>query len=493
MTFTRRDLFLGGLSIAGLAALSPEALAGQRPAKSRARRVLIVNLAGGVRSSAAFIASADKQLNPWGRIEGVRLPLGRVLEPERTQAQRINVPGPAPSSSRRGRRRTPGAVDSYGAVLVPPLSKIADRFAVLGTWDSERGDHVRSERVAHTGTTSESGAGLLVRVFGALTERDGRDGPPLPAFELGDAGSASFTPRGFEDGATVQVTGPGQLPRRDDSKVVGADKVGAAFVPRVSARDQLDRDMLDTMGPGGRPAVLAYSQQRRLAEQLSHKLDDPVVAFGGRFGGGGRSSLGKLDVDGRKVPLTNDILAETLGGFGGDGAETNLMLAIRLMQLGSPAVSVSLSGFDMHSGEDDRAPALYGRIGRVWSALHFILSRTEDPEDPRRSMLDTTLVMTNSEFGRDPGTPRTGFNGGGGSDHGSHAATFYVGHAIMGAGVRGGNYLGRVDTKSYDARRARERFAPADLLATVLYALGIDSARWGFAEAKPIVGLWGRA
>jgi uncharacterized protein (DUF1501 family) len=107
-------------------------------------------------------------------------------------------------------------------------------------------------------------------------------------------------------------------------------------------------------------------------------------------------------------------------------------------------------------------------------------------------MLDRTLVITNSEFGRDPGQTSTGFNGGGGSDHGSHPATFYLGHAVMGAGVVGGRVLGGVDTNTYDARKSRDRHSPSDLLATILHALGIDAddERWGFPDAKPITGLW---
>jgi uncharacterized protein (DUF1501 family) len=489
---TRRGLLVALGAAAGVLALPPE-LAWAAKRRPRATRVIVLNLSGGVRSSAAFIASGQKQLNPWGRMRDVPLPLGNVLElgePERS----IYLPGPTQPIPRRYRTRE--AEPRVDVIRMPRLRDIANAFSVVGTWDPERGDHLRSERVAHTGASNEQSTGLLVRIFGALGESERGSAPGLPAFELGEPGSASFAPRGKEAGTTVSVLGPASLPRRDEGETDASRRTGAGFRPRVSGRDRLDQKFLDAMGPAGRTAVRGFTQQRRLTERLSIELADPVVRWTG--GWDGAAARGELRLGSASIPLTNDLLAQILAvpgpyaGFGGSDAAQNLMLAFRLLQLGSPAVSVTVPGFDMHSGELEQAPGIYGGLGRMWAALHFLLQHVPDPTSPGASMLDRTLVVTNSEFGRDPGLANTGFNGGGGSDHGSHPATFYLGHAVMGAGVVGGRVLGGVNTDSYDATRSRERHAPSDLLATILLALGLDAddERWGFPEARPIAGLW---
>jgi hypothetical protein len=63
----------------------------------------------------------------------------------------------------------------------------------------------------------------------------------------------------------------------------------------------------------------------------------------------------------------------------------------------------------------------------------------------------------------------------------------------MGAGVRGGQLIGEVSTRDYDARREPLQIAPIRLLATLLGALGVDPAdpTFGFpAAGAPIDELW---
>ncbi|HEU5056028.1 MAG TPA: DUF1501 domain-containing protein, partial [Kofleriaceae bacterium] len=204
------------------------------------------------------------------------------------------------------------------------------------------------------------------------------------------------------------------------------------------------------------------------------------------------------------VPLTNAMLYElatrALGPqaeYEGDptGSEhfdtaVNAALAVRLLQLGSPAVTLEIADFDLHSGERTDGPALYSFLGRLWASLGWLLARIPDPAGG--TMLDSTLVVTTSDFGRDPAAPR-GFNGGEGSDHGADPGCYYLAHALMGAGVRGGQLVGGVSTDDYDARREPLQIAPTRLLATVLHALGIDPADpdLGFPDAGgPLEEVW---
>jgi uncharacterized protein (DUF1501 family) len=80
-----------------------------------------------------------------------------------------------------------------------------------------------------------------------------------------------------------------------------------------------------------------------------------------------------------------------------------------------------------------------------------------------RNMLDDTLVMVLSEFGR---TPR--INGRGGRDHWGHV--FSV--ALAGGGIRGGQAYGSSDAQGGYPQSGVVR--PPDLAATMFHCLGID-------------------
>ena len=89
-----------------------------------------------------------------------------------------------------------------------------------------------------------------------------------------------------------------------------------------------------------------------------------------------------------------------------------------------------------------------------------------------RGLLDETLVVITGEFGRTPriGSSTGNVNSRDGRDHWS--AVFSA--AFVGAGVRGGQTIGRSDKTG--AYPASPPYRPADLAATVYRALGIDPA-----------------
>src|SRR5205085_3690199 len=91
-----------------------------------------------------------------------------------------------------------------------------------------------------------------------------------------------------------------------------------------------------------------------------------------------------------------------------------------------------------------------------------------DLED--RGLLETTLVMVTTEFGRAPQIGRTFQNSGGpgGRDHWSNCFSI----VLAGGGVGGGRIHGRSDAKG--AFPAEKPVTPADVVATIYQALGID-------------------
>jgi uncharacterized protein (DUF1501 family) len=199
------------------------------------------------------------------------------------------------------------------------------------------------------------------------------------------------------------------------------------------------------------------------------------------------------------APLTNgmlyDLMTKTVGpsaqGQNYEYQAINAGLAVRLLQLGSPAVCLELGGFDFHSEERTQGPPIYNFVGRLWAALRWLLPRIPDPSGDG-SLYDRTLVCTMSDFGRDRVLP-TGFNGGDGSDHGADYACFYLSHAMMGAGITENRLVGPVDTATYDARNQPIKYSSEQLLVTLLDALGLDATNegWGFPTGgSPIAELW---
>jgi hypothetical protein len=310
---------------------------------------------------------------------------------------------------------------------------------------------------------------------------------------IGGAGAIGRAPEGTERGIALElVDGSSVGHAHDDSLGQVRARSGGAYASTRPAID-LDADLLARLSPVRRAGVARLNRMRRLRRSLAEQLADPIL----RPMDHGAAERGELRHGGRTAPLTNARLQEILDAATGSRRRSSQLsvdaaVAFRFLQLGSPAVAIVLDGFDMHSGERERAEAVYGRVGGLWTALWFLLSHVPDPSG-RGSMLDRTLVVTTSEFGRDPGHPRTGFNGGGGSDHGSSPACYYVAHAVMGAGVPGGRAIADVDTETYDARSSPQRIQPVRLLATICAAVGVnlDDPTWGFPGEHPI-DLWGR-
>ncbi len=114
--------------------------------------------------------------------------------------------------------------------------------------------------------------------------------------------------------------------------------------------------------------------------------------------------------------------------------------------------------WDSHAKEAERLKTALAPV-----ADRAIAALLDDLAD--RGLLDDTLVMCLSEFGR---TPK--FNARAGRDHWGHA--FSV--ALAGGGVKGGTVYGASDKNG--AYPSDGRVSPADLTATALHCLGYDPA-----------------
>lgn len=144
------------------------------------------------------------------------------------------------------------------------------------------------------------------------------------------------------------------------------------------------------------------------------------------------------------------------------GRNTNgqsLLIARRLVEAGVPIVQVNMGRVQTFDNHGAIFPTLKDRL---LPPLDLGVSALLDDLEAR-GMMDSTLVMMMGEFGR---TPK--INKEGGRDH--WGPCFFG--VFAGAGVRGGQVIGRSDdTGAYPATRA---FSPNDVGATVYHMLGVD-------------------
>ena len=140
-------------------------------------------------------------------------------------------------------------------------------------------------------------------------------------------------------------------------------------------------------------------------------------------------------------------------------ARRMLERGVRFVQVWSGASGAS-NNWDNHSNINTELPAIAGSVDKPIAGLLKDLKA--------RGMLDDTLVVWSTEFGRQPFSQGTA-----GRDHNGGA---FVGW-LAGAGIHGGAAYGETDEWGW---RARTPIYCYDLHATILHLLGIDHERLTF-------------
>jgi hypothetical protein len=182
----------------------------------------------------------------------------------------------------------------------------------------------------------------------------------------------------------------------------------------------------------------------------------------------------------REPPAIRDRYGNTLNGM-------SMLIARRLVEAGVPFISVfwmedpktenlckSGGGWDTHgSNFFCLKNHLLPEFDRCFAAL------LEDLYD--RGLLGETLVMVNSEMGRQPkiGDPRSGGPKGAGRDHWTNCMSVL----FAGGGIRGGQTYGTSDKVA--AFPADRPVAPEDIAKTVYFAMGIDNLEAVDREGRP--------
>ncbi len=141
------------------------------------------------------------------------------------------------------------------------------------------------------------------------------------------------------------------------------------------------------------------------------------------------------------------------------------LLARRLVERGVRFVEVSLGGWDTHNANFVRVPELCETLDRGLATLIDDLHQ--------RGLLEETLVVVATEFGRTPD-----INQNVGRDH--YPKAFSA--AMFGGGVRGGHVHGQTDAEGREV--VADKVKIQDFNATIAFALGLPLDQVVYSPSK---------
>jgi hypothetical protein len=427
----RRDVLrLGGLGVAAAILPTPLRSAERKPGAT-ARSVIVLWMAGGVTHIDSFDPKPDAPAEIRGTLRAIQTPLPGVRFSE----------------------------------VLPHLASQLPHLAVVRSFAHDSNDHFISQahvlsgrRVTMAQITTEPNVGAIVaKLHGP---RDGFPGyiavpgttrpgpPPTNLFVSGWLGR-EFAP--FATGGT---------PRNED------------FTAHVAEAAEEDFHLQALQPPPGIDANRLHGRQ-----SLLHRLDaqrrqlDALEAAGALD----RQYQGAFDMlAAPAVRAALDLRREhhqVRQRYGLTKIGQRCLLARRLVEAGAPFVLVDY-GYDPEYGnlwDNHRAPVQNQPHICDMAKLPYHLAGTDRAcaalvaDLAERGLLDETLVVFLTEFGR---TPR--LNSLGGRDHWGAAGSIF----FAGGGTRGGQVIGGTDRHA--AFPSGPAYSPGDVAATLYRAIGID-------------------
>ena len=338
--------------------------------------------------------------------------------------------------------------------LLPHIGSCADDICLIRSMHTDQFNHLPGQLMMNTGSPISGRPSLGSWLAYGL----GSDSRDLPAFvslvTVGrgiPGGSASWS-SGF-----LPSTYSGTQFRSDGDPVLnlgnppGIDALGQRA--GISAVNDLNRLHLADVRDGELAArinsyELAFRMQSA-APELTDLSDET------------QATLDEYGVERVEPPIKSN-----LGGIGLFGPfARNCLLARRLIERGVRVVGIFHSSWDHHSSLD---PQLKHNCLMADQPIAALLKDLK-----RRGLLEETLVVWNSEFGRTPlGENREGAKSRvTGRDHHPYAFSIWM----AGGGVKGGQVIGETDEIAWSA--IRDQVHVHDLQATILHLMGLEHTK----------------
>jgi len=343
--------------------------------------------------------------------------------------------------------RSPYKFAKYGqsglefSEVLPKIAAHADEIAVIRSMYTDHRNHEQALWMMHTGLIVSGRPSLGSWVTYAL----GTENQNLPAYVV------LPDPKGLSvDG--IRNWSSGWLPPLYQGTPFRSEGMPVLNLrPRAPRPPEIDRARLELLG-----ALNAEHKQRHPGElELDARISSFELAARMQLSATDALNLSGESEETRELYGLNDKVTQPYG--------TRCLMARRLVERGVRYVQIFMAGqpWDTHTNNAEGTRSCCrqtdGPIGGLLTDLK------------RRGLLDETLVVWGGEFGRTPGA-----QGKDGRDH--HPYGFSV--WLAGGGIRGGRSHGATDDFGY--RAAVDRTSVADLHATILHQLGLDSQKLSF-------------
>jgi hypothetical protein len=404
---------------------------GQPHHEPKAKRVIWLYMAGGMSHLETFdhkpeLAKRHGQPMPESITAGQQI--------AQLQGQKLNCLGPQHPFRKWGKS------GQEIAEIFPEIgSRIADEMCIIRSMHTEAINHDPAHTLMNTGSMVS-----------------GR--PSMGSWLLYGLGSEAESLPGF-----VVLVSTGKF---GQSQPIAARQWHSGFLPSqfqgVQLRGQGDPVLFVKNPPGvtdqrQRAVVHAIEQLNQIEEEV---VNDPEIA----------SRISQYEMAFRMqtsvpelVDFTNepDHIKKLYGTQGGDGTfASNCLLARRLAERGVRFIQLYHRDWDHHGRVKADSAGTAAEVDRGVAALVQDLRQ--------RGMLEDTLIVFGSEFGRTPMAQ------GDGRDH--HLAGFTM--WLAGGGIKPGYSYGATDDFGYHA--VDRPMHINDLHATLLFLLGIDHLRLTF-------------
>jgi len=358
--------------------------------------------------------------------------------------------------------------------VMPQLAAVADRLALVRSFSHDSGDHLLSQvytlsgrKVDRSGLFTEPNIGAIIdHIYGPRNGLPGyiavpgitRPGPPPHNLFVGGWLGSSHAPYclgGLPEEAdfTVGEKLENPPPEAEEDLVPKSLKMSkssplARLRSRSALRDQLDGALRRLER---QDAVASAETQHQSALRL---LSTPSVR-------------GAFDLSQEPNSLRDAYGRTKIGG--------RCLMARRMVEAGARYVMVDYGYdpdygnlWDNHCVPVQKQPHICEMARRGYhlagmdQAFAALLTDLE-----QRGLLDSTLVVFLTEFGR---TPKINKNGG--RDHWGPAGSIF----FAGAGIRAGQVVGATDKLA--AHPTTHGYSPADIAATIYRLLGVDHHRF---------------
>lgn len=319
--------------------------------------------------------------------------------------------------------------------ILPNMARELKRYALLRSWNPENGSHGVADQFAMSGR--KFNAALHYPTYGSVMSWHRGFRTALPPFvQLGSSIDRRF------GGGSAGILGLEHNPFEilADPNAKGFNVRDISFPNGVSS-DRVDRR---------KRMLTAIDSLQRQADVQAKAFDALDESF--------KTAFNMITAPETKAAFQIEEESETLrDSYGRHKFGQSCLLARRMIESGVRFVTITDGGWDTHA--DNFKSLKNNRIPPIDQGLPALLADLSD-----RGLLDSTLVVWLTDFGRTPV-----INSASGRDHWASA-----GFAIMaGAGIPGGSVLGATDDEG--SRPVRDEYLTADIAVTIYEKLGIPS------------------